>query len=213
MNMYVTSDVTIDGKSMLAKVETDGEIAERPVFFVGYGHFATAKNDLTNFDDFGVNSIQFEAGISQVMRRDDKWIVESFSGPDAKVDTTDTTSANGEKSLRIVYNSDIGANRYVTIYQNVDVVPGKTYVLSGKVKAVNAKTCWISANDYGDRNQMAGTYDWKDFSAEYTAPAGKTSTVIRILVEDVTEAIYFDDLSFKEKDKTNKRNKRRNLLF
>ena len=196
---YVTSNITMDGKSTYATVEIDEKKEERPVFFVGYGHFATAKNDIPNFNAFGVNATQMEIGVSQVMRKDDKWKVESFSGPDMKVDTTDETATDGDRSLKVIYNSTMGANRYVTIYQNIDVEPGKTYVLSGKVKADNATNFWISPNGFNATQYLSGTYDWKDFSYEYTMPEGVTRTNVRILVQDKAKSIYFDNISFKEK--------------
>ncbi len=197
---YITSDATPKGQMIYATTEYNGEYEERPVFFVGYGHFDDARDDIPVFNDFAVNTIQNEIGPSSVLENGSAWKFGNSGEGIASADTNET--AEGNQSLKLTYKSALQPNKYMTVFQTVNVEPGKTYVLSGKVKAVNAKTCWISANDYGDRNQMAGTYDWKDFSAEYTAPAGKTSTVIRILVEDVTEAIYFDDLSFKEKDKS-----------
>ena len=64
---YITSDMRIDGDSVYAMTELDGVTEERPVFFVGYGHFDTAANDMPLFNEIGANTIQTEIGPTDVM--------------------------------------------------------------------------------------------------------------------------------------------------
>ena len=54
---YVTSDVEADGSALIAETETDGVRTRRPVYFVGYGHFTQAKNDIPVFNDFDANTV------------------------------------------------------------------------------------------------------------------------------------------------------------
>jgi hypothetical protein len=60
---YVTSPIEIDGTSFIATVEwPDGHRERRPVFFSGYGHFASVRRDVEKFPAYGLNLIQIEFG-------------------------------------------------------------------------------------------------------------------------------------------------------
>lgn len=63
---YVTSDIELDGQSLIADAVTDGKTQRRPVFFVGYGHFERARKDVPIFNNFGANTMQFECGTKQL---------------------------------------------------------------------------------------------------------------------------------------------------
>jgi len=43
-----------------------------------------------------------------------------------------------------------------------------------------------------------GSYDWTEFSTTYTAPEGKTNTVVRLLVQGLAKEVYFDGVTFTE---------------
>lgn len=195
---YITSEMEIDGKNVYAQTDNGGMIEKRPVFFVGYGHFGQAKKDIPVFNEWGVNTIQNEIGPTHVMVRSG-WQKQKAGAADAGADVSTEAVHSGEKSLKMFYNAMTAANQYISVTQSVNVTPGKTYVLKGYVKAQKASEIWISANNFADRNRLDGDYDWKEFEFEYTAPAGKNNTLIRILNESFTGAIYFDDLTFCEK--------------
>ena len=64
-----TSRPRIVGPSFLAPVVFPARPAspvERPVFFVGYGHFNQARKDIEKFPSYGANVIQIEIGPSDV---------------------------------------------------------------------------------------------------------------------------------------------------
>ncbi|MGN0178795.1 MAG: beta-galactosidase [Monoglobaceae bacterium] len=196
---YVTSDVRIDGEAMYAMTDNNGTREERPVFFVGYLGYDQAKADIPVFNQFGVNSIQQETGPSLLMSNGSNWTMKYHSSPVADYCISDDAPESGARSLKITYDSELTANQFFSVTQSVKVEPGKTYVLKGKVKSENAESFAVSANNYDNRVVFSGTSGWKDFSTEYTAPAGKTSTIIRILVDAPADAVYFSKLSFKEK--------------
>jgi hypothetical protein len=56
-----------------ATTEYNGDYEERPVFFVGYGHFDDARDDIPVFNDFAVNTIQNEIGPSSVLENGSAW--------------------------------------------------------------------------------------------------------------------------------------------
>ncbi|MBM7563942.1 S-layer homology domain-containing protein [Paenibacillus sacheonensis] len=61
---YVSSRSAISGTSLVADTKTSvsDAIAQRPVFFTGYGHFSQAQNDIPIFNNLGANIIQMEIG-------------------------------------------------------------------------------------------------------------------------------------------------------
>lgn len=66
---YVTSPVEIRGASLIAEAENPltGERQRRPVFFVGFGHFAQVRADIEKFPKMGFNLIQIERGVWDIL--------------------------------------------------------------------------------------------------------------------------------------------------
>lgn len=81
---YVTSPIEIQGTSSVATVRwPDGREERRPVFFTGYGHFASVKRDLEKLPAYGLNFLQVEVGPSSTVRsedKDDPQAIEDFAG-------------------------------------------------------------------------------------------------------------------------------------
>lgn len=65
---YVTSDVSIRGRSFIADTKTfSGDREHNPVFFTGYGHFIQVRKDIEVFPALGINVIQIEFGPNSVL--------------------------------------------------------------------------------------------------------------------------------------------------
>jgi len=74
---YQTGPVAIDGVSFVGDVaivkpsrrsgQPVRQLARRPVFFCGYGHFGAVRRDVEIFPDYGINLIQIEFGPSGVL--------------------------------------------------------------------------------------------------------------------------------------------------
>jgi len=199
---YITSDMRIDGKTTWAMTEYEGKYEERPVFFVGYGHFATSRKDLPLFNDFGANAIQNEIGPTQAMTSDSAWTVYESKDPDMEYSTSVGNAFEGETALKVVYKNEITANQYVSFYQSVSVEPGKTYEMKFMAKGNNVSDSGVffSANDFSDRVHLTkGSYDWTEYKTEFVASEGKTSTVVRFLVQGPVSEVLFDAVTFCEK--------------
>ena len=198
---YITSDWKIDGQSIWATTELDGEEERRPVFFVGYGHFSSARNDIPVFKDWAVNTVQQEIGPTTAMDTVSvlgKWQSQVFIKPDFELSVDNETVHSGEAALKITYASNLRDNEFVTLTQTVAVEPGKTYELKCWAKADNAKRVWISPNHFDTPVQMGGTYDWKEYSTKYTVPENQTSVIVRIVCDNICDAFYLDDISYCE---------------
>ncbi len=200
---YITSDNRIEGQSMYATFDNNGMQEERPAFYVGYIGYDQVKNDISELNGFGANSVQQELGPSHIFTTGNKWKKVHSNGPSVTYTISNESPDGNGKSLLIKYNSEVSPNKFFTFYQTVKVRPGRTYTLRGKIKTVNAVSAHISANNYNDRLTFSGTSDWKSFTKQYTAPSGVTSTVIRIIVDGPADGVYFTGLSFAEAGTTN----------
>lgn len=202
VDTYKTSPMKIDGQTVYAEVLTeDGSVEEKPVFFTGYGHFSSARRDIPNFPDFGMNSIQLEEGIRQCVNLNpsivENWIKADGKTPSYDISLDTSVKHSGNASLRLKYKDALIANTFFKIKQSVRVIPGETYELKGWIKAENAPKITICPDDYRTRNNVGGDYDWKEVSFTWTAPEDTYATSIAILVEDKTGGnVYFDDFSF-----------------
>ena len=68
---YAGGPIRIRGGHFAARVRwPNGQAESRPVFFMGYGHFAAVRRDLEKFPAYGLNIIQVEFGPSSVVRPD-----------------------------------------------------------------------------------------------------------------------------------------------
>jgi hypothetical protein len=69
---FVTSPVEVREGAFWADtvIPTTGQRERRPVFFTGYGHFATARKYIPKWPKLGVNIIQIEAGPTSTLPRE-----------------------------------------------------------------------------------------------------------------------------------------------
>ena len=197
---YISSDMRIDGDSVYATTELDGKTEERPVFFVGYGHFDQAVKDMPLFKEIGLNTIQTEIGPTDVMifSEFDSWEFTASNDPQYTAKISDEEAYEGNKSLKITYDSELKANQFISFSQYVPVEPGKKYNFKGYVKTNNTTDSWMSLYDWDNRIKIPANGDWTEINATYTAPEGTMGTVIRFNCDAVCDAWYMDNLSFSE---------------
>lgn len=197
---YITSDMRIDGDSVYAMTELDGKVEERPVFFIGYGHFSQAVKDMPLFNVIGANTIQTEIGPTDVMlfSEYDCWEFYESKGPEYTAKICDEDAYEGEKSLKVTYNSELTDNQFISFYQHVPVEPGKTYNFKGYVKTQNTTNAWMSLNNWDDRITIPQNGDWTEISAKYTAPEGTRGTTVRVNCDAYCDAWYIDNFTFTE---------------
>lgn len=197
---YVNGKTRFEGTTAYSIMEYKGEMLEQPFYSVGYGHFQTAKNDIAEFNKFGATNIQYEVGVSQSLSKTSTWNATSYGEPDAEWSVTEDDKAEGEKAMKLVFNSAVKSNRYSALTQTVAVTPGKTYTYRMKLKG-NVSNGFITANNWDNRFSVVGEYpDWTTVETTYTAPTGVTSTVLRFNNDGPTDGIMIDDVYFGEGD-------------
>lgn len=136
---YITSDMRIDGDSVYAMTELDGVTEERPVFFVGYGHFDTAANDMPLFNEIGANTIQTEIGPTDVMTFADDG---SYTIKTDKIEKLKTILENAEEN-NIAVSVLLSPHYFPTNvieYYDIGHSDGATEFLKYNVNADIAKT-------------------------------------------------------------------------
>ncbi len=197
---YVTSKMKISGLNIFANTDDNGKKEERPVFFVGYGHFSEVHDEVkTLHKDYSINTIQMEAGTIAVVSNAPEikgWDMMQSGNPTGSIGSDTTVYTEGTSSLKLTMQSPYADSYFFTCWQNVPVTPGKSYTLKGKVKAENASCVYVTANNWFDFAMQEGTFDWRPFEKSYVAPAGTTQTVVRMGCYNTTGAAWFDDLSF-----------------
>ncbi len=199
---YVTGDIEIEGQTVWADTELDGVAERRPVFNIGYGHFADAKALIPDFDSLGMNNTQMEIGprhtlafIGTELRN---WTDQVNGEAKGTIKLTQEEKHGGKYAAKLTYSGDVQKNVFTTFSQTVEVEPGKTYELKGYTKMTNGSV-YVSANNYNDRFEIKGTHDWEEFEAVYTAPADIKQTTIRFINDSNTQSLYIDDITFCEK--------------
>lgn len=206
---FQTGDVSINGLTHFADTKTSisGVEETRPVFFVGYGHFTDAVADIPNFNEqLGANTIQKEFGVWNIVS--DRNGVPGYSSKGKNfscswnIEKDKDVARSGSHYLKIVCDSPRANDAYSAIYKTVAVEPNTTYEFGGKIKATNAKGIWLSFIEWPDdtnRNRVLGTYDWQDFTFEYTTGENMTTGFFQVFVEDTADEILLDDLFVRKK--------------
>lgn len=196
---YVTGKLTYDGPIVYGNTKDEsGNEEVRPLFFIGYGHFGTARNYIPLYNSIGFNVNQSEVPMSQVIQRGsnfDGWIVGNSAKADVSLIKTEDTKSG--YALRIVNPTALANNISYIINQYIAVHPNSTYEISFKAKATNCGRAWASFNGYDNRFQFGGNYDWTDYSFTYTT--GETTTQrLMLCCEDKTTELLIGDLCVKE---------------
>lgn len=198
---YVTGQVLLDGYSFIGQTEdTQGNRQTGPVFFTGYGHFAQIRKDVAQMSSFGADIIQIETGPNKVLIAPDSvigWSKGIWGGADAAFRYDTQTFQEGSRSLKITNRTPKSPNVYGTVWQRMTVKPNTEYTIRLWVKAENVNNAWFGTFD-SRKSIPAGTYDWQQITHTYKSGAAETFMDLRILTENVTDALYIDSISMEE---------------
>ncbi len=210
---YVTSPITWDGTHFVATTEReDGTREERPVFFVGSGHWAATRNreQVEAISSVGFNCMHPEIGpwdaMSEAIAVKD-WLLKGVGTYEITVSASKDVKKNGQSALKIVSNQPKASNNYKYLIQTVDVKPNTTYEYGVSVKSDNVKEAFYMITTNGltgignkaMRQYVSGTFDWRDDALTYTTGPTEKNLYFIILIEDTAGAIYMDDAYIRQK--------------
>lgn len=198
VNRTVTSKTDLNGQSFISK-KSDGSTG--PAFYLGYGHWET--DDMENYKDLGINCIQYEIGVENIIKR----------GCPAKfweLDDADTSGAKGGYKYTMRYNSgalqlDSKGSGEVYLSQTVTVKPSTTYTFGVDFKCQAASSIWIKAN--GAQEAKKWVYDssndgaisaYKSVSNTVTTGANQTELTFTIGSHNNATELMYDNAFVRE---------------
>lgn len=199
---YVTGQTLLDGYSFIGQtVNAQGEQQTGPVFFTGYGHFNQIRKDVSQMSSFGTNILQVETGPNKVLLAPDSlvgWSKGIWGEADVTFSYDTQYVQEGSRSVKITNHTPKSPNVYGTIWQRIPVKPDTEYIISLWVKGDNVNNAWFGTFT-SRRSIPGGTYDWQQVTHTYKSGAAETAIDLRILSENVTDALYMDNISMVEK--------------
>jgi len=197
---YVTSELTVKNSAVYGTTETDGNTEERPIFFIGYGHFGDAKAEIPNFNNFGTNTIQNEIGPSSVIsstKAPAGWAY-FLRGVNASCELQTEVVKEGKYAVKFTNKDPYSDGKYMAIYQTVPVEPNTIYKIGGWVKVENADRFYMYTDGFGSPvhwgKSGGNTHDWEEWEYTFTTGPNQTTRTLRITSNGVTDAGYLDGL-------------------
>lgn len=191
---------TINGTTTYADTFDGEKYENRPVFFIGYGHFYYAMNDIPKLAIVGSNSIQNEGGLRATVKSPGKLVDGSFTvhGNDAKIEIQTDVTHSGERAAKITNTTPSASDVYAYFNQNYQVKPNTNYVGYAWVKGKNVKEFSIATSGWNDRVYYDVTDEWQKLEFSFTSKSTQYLRSIRFIVSDIAEELYIDDISIKE---------------
>ena len=186
-NVYNEKSVLKDGKE--------------PVFSIGFGHFAQARADVRNFNNYGTNNIQMEIGPRYFTKSIDSWIEKNIGETDASINIYSTLKHSGNNAVKFVNNSEYSAQKTMRFYQTVECKPNTTYSFGCYSRGNLMNNLYISANGTSNRVQIKNTTNsWEEKSVKYTTTETQGMLEVGIISEG-TALVFLDDFFLYELDK------------
>ena len=129
------------------------------------------------------------------------WGVSGGSDSSCIIDKEEFHS--GKQSVRISCRSTYAPFVFASISSDeIKVKPSTTYYIEFYTKGRGARKCsvGISYGAVGDdiTYLREGDFDWTKVSVRFTTPPNIKSMQVRFTVEDVTDAIWIDDISIRK---------------
>jgi len=148
----------------------------------------------------------------------DSWTVyfsKVTEGKDAVVRIDTSEAASGESSLFASFELGKKSMYYVSVSQSVPVEKGKTYIYGIKVKANKARNVQLKINQINNDSLVpfSKSNDWQEYSFSYTHRLDDESVNMSIIVEGITDGVWFDDVYFYDESDSTKKNLIKNPGF
>ena len=196
--------IQLDGTTVVANAENNGVIEERPVFFVGYGPWETAAEEMPFFSTLGYSSLQTEISMENVFTSFGLkgWGYYTKGHPEVTIELSKEEKSSGDSSLKLTNPSGYTHNVFSWVSQKVKVEPNTTYTygLKAKAKGLSGNSAWFSVLGRAStsRQKLVDSGEWKEYVFEYTTSPDETTLDFTILFEDKIESLYIDDCFIKK---------------
>jgi len=207
------SQLKIKDKSFSTTVSKDGELSDRPVFLNGLGHWKQVREDLDFFEKTGINFVQTEVSMSEVLKEPfpaDDWEIVRQQQDTATVSRSKDYKYKGDYSLYITKtDTEWELNKLTAVHQKVTVEPSTKYKYTFFYKRKNAEYFWFSlkgrsrdADCYINLSTTGEDSKMMVYNGEYTTGENETELDLTFVNESVADYIYIDYV-FLRKDGNN----------
>ncbi len=124
------------------------------------------------------------------------WEWYTSHGADAQGTLDSTLGHGGKASFKITKAGETEPDVYGALRQTIKVEPDTTYRVSVWVKGENVgMSSLMIGKDWTTRVTVPqGSYDWVQFSKEYTTKSEETEIPVVIVVEGQTDGLWIDDV-------------------
>ncbi len=194
-------------------VSKNGDFDEKPVFLNGVGHWKQVRKDLDFLEAAGLNHIQTEVSMSEVLCEPnpaDNWEVIRQIGDTTRVSQSTSVVYRGQNSLCMTdTDTSWTLNRLTMVHQKISVEPLTKYKYMFFVKRKTAENFWFSlkgknqnSDCYKNLSQTGEDSEFVPCSGEYTTGEDETELDLTFVNEKGAEYIYIDTVAV-FKDGTN----------
>ncbi len=183
-------NLTVSGSTI-----TDGK---NPVYSVGYGHFGQAREDVIDFDKFGADNIQIEIGPTDIESSIAGWNDYNVGNCDGSISIDTENYTDGSRSIKFVNNSEKASNVYMYISRYVYVKPNTSYTMTFDCKGKGVNGFYATMNSWDGRVASSAISSWRTKTLTYTTTADQSKLHVFMLVDNVTESLYIDNITLKE---------------
>lgn len=196
----------IADRGFKGRVLENGVLNEKPVFLNGVGHWKQVRKDLDFLEAAGLNHIQTEVSMSEVLREPnpaDNWEVIRQIDDTTRVEQSTSSAYRGQKSLCIAdADTSWKLNRLTMVHQKISVEPLTKYKYMFFVKRKAAENFWFSlkgksrnSDCYKNLSQTGEDSKFVACSGEYTTGANETELDLTFVNEKGAEYIYIDTVA------------------
>lgn len=147
-----------------------------------------------------VRNAGFESADSRGVMADG-WSVGLGGGAEATVVLDERVRHSGRRSVRIHNESRFRAGVYALVSSRpIGVEANTTYLARFYVKGRGVRMCYVAvgfAGNGGERRQglPGGDFDWREVTCRFTTPEHCRNVILRFGSDDVTDALWIDDVS------------------
>lgn len=194
---YISSKTKIDGTSLIANTTW----GERPVFFIGYGHFEAARKSFSKFSSLGANITQQELGPSSVIveAKVPEWNFTESSNQGLKCDISinkDKDYARGTASAKFEMTENPNGG-YACVMQSYTVEPNTEYTYSIQAMSSSSTSAYFSAGSLSGDKTFEQSTVFRKYSGTFKT-GNETSQTFAIYINN-PGTVYVDNISVVKK--------------
>jgi hypothetical protein len=128
------------------------------------------------------------------------WTWRTAGGNQASGAIDSQVAHGGKQSFRLTSQLRAAPNQFVMVQQTVAVKPSTNYRIGVWCKGKGVGYAWLGGGHRWELREVLpqGDFDWRFISVDVSTHPRETQFELMVLVEDVTEALWIDDLEMIE---------------